>query len=291
MVVVTPTPVLQAEKAAQLRKRGDPKTQTSDARFDERFAVLHGHTGQAPWYARRSTALYSEDTAGIDHSRACALASVRSLLDKSQPPRLLKPRPSRSRHSHPEPFEQATSRSRNPHASLPVDGATVSAAHPRRSGRDAADAAPGSRERDGQPVTATQPLAPARTLPSRSRSGSPQQRTSYRSGKCKRNKKHKQCKHRSRDRSHPRSRSRSPDEARTSRSRSHRSHRRRHRSPSGSSSGGDVGGGGSEAVAFQPVPTRKSADGFEALRRERLDRERLEAARSKQLLKDHFNRR
>eukprot|EP00892_Ulva_mutabilis_P010625 jgi/Ulvmu1/7935/UM004_0168.1 len=95
-------PEAEAEKAAQLRKRGDPKTQTSDARFDERFAVLHGQTGPAPWYARRTTTMYSADPVTVDHGRSAALASVRSVLDKSgtgHPPQLLVPRPHRSGRS------------------------------------------------------------------------------------------------------------------------------------------------------------------------------------------------
>ena len=46
--------MVQEQRHADLRKRGDPKTQTSDARFDAQFAVMHGMSGQVPWYARQS---------------------------------------------------------------------------------------------------------------------------------------------------------------------------------------------------------------------------------------------
>ena len=48
--------LLQDEKKAKARQRGDPKRQTSDARFDASFAFAHGMTGRAPWYARSALA-------------------------------------------------------------------------------------------------------------------------------------------------------------------------------------------------------------------------------------------
>ena len=49
-------PVVQTQKKDEARRRGDPKTQTSDARFDAQFAVMYGLAGRAPWYARHDVA-------------------------------------------------------------------------------------------------------------------------------------------------------------------------------------------------------------------------------------------
>ncbi|KAK9826375.1 hypothetical protein WJX81_005215 [Elliptochloris bilobata] len=56
-------PEVQEEKRQEKRRRGDEATQTSDARFDEGFALAHGLTGRAaqPWYSRRGSTLPSED--------------------------------------------------------------------------------------------------------------------------------------------------------------------------------------------------------------------------------------
>ena len=42
---------VQAEKRAERKARGDAATQTSDAKFDERFKFGYGLTGKeaAPW--------------------------------------------------------------------------------------------------------------------------------------------------------------------------------------------------------------------------------------------------
>eukprot|EP01025_Chloroclados_australasicus_P007993 TRINITY_DN12731_c0_g1_i2.p1 TRINITY_DN12731_c0_g1~~TRINITY_DN12731_c0_g1_i2.p1 ORF type:complete len:233 (-),score=31.08 TRINITY_DN12731_c0_g1_i2:146-844(-) len=48
------------EAKADARKRGNAKTQTSDARFDASFEVMHGLKGPAPWYARPPTQLASD---------------------------------------------------------------------------------------------------------------------------------------------------------------------------------------------------------------------------------------
>ncbi len=42
---------VQAEKRAEQRARGNPDTQTSDAKFDERFKLGYGLTGKEamPW--------------------------------------------------------------------------------------------------------------------------------------------------------------------------------------------------------------------------------------------------
>ena len=53
------------EAKREARRRGDQKTQTSDAKFDEKFQVGHGLSGEAnkPWYAKSGTMLQSEDAA------------------------------------------------------------------------------------------------------------------------------------------------------------------------------------------------------------------------------------
>eukprot|EP00878_Enallax_costatus_P022556 GHUV01023936.1.p1 GENE.GHUV01023936.1~~GHUV01023936.1.p1 ORF type:complete len:173 (-),score=69.69 GHUV01023936.1:379-897(-) len=43
---------MQEEKKGERRKRGNPDTYTTDARFDEGFQLGHGLTGPKPWYAR-----------------------------------------------------------------------------------------------------------------------------------------------------------------------------------------------------------------------------------------------
>ncbi|RMZ55271.1 hypothetical protein APUTEX25_005549 [Auxenochlorella protothecoides] len=44
-------PEVEAEKRKMVANRGDQKTQTSDAKFDERFKFAHGLTGSSsqPW--------------------------------------------------------------------------------------------------------------------------------------------------------------------------------------------------------------------------------------------------
>ena len=110
------------------------------------------------------------------------------------------------------------------------------------------------------------------------------------SGKINREKKHKKEKKRGREQRHSRSRSRSPEPSagRRSTSRAHRSRRRRHQSHSethSGGSGGDAGARGQAAAGGAP-----DTSGFAALRRERLDRERAEAQRSRLLMRDHFGR-
>lgn len=52
----------QSEQKDERRRRGDEKTQTSDARFDERFQLAHGlGKGSQPWYAQQGSTLPSED--------------------------------------------------------------------------------------------------------------------------------------------------------------------------------------------------------------------------------------
>ncbi|EFN50782.1 hypothetical protein CHLNCDRAFT_142503 [Chlorella variabilis] len=55
-----------AEKRDERRRRGDPDTQTSDARFDEQFSFAHKLYGQQalPWYAKRGSTLPSEEGEG-----------------------------------------------------------------------------------------------------------------------------------------------------------------------------------------------------------------------------------
>jgi hypothetical protein len=45
---------LQEDKRNEVRRRGDPKTQTSDARFDERFKLCHELGSLRPWYTQPS---------------------------------------------------------------------------------------------------------------------------------------------------------------------------------------------------------------------------------------------
>lgn len=52
-----------AEARKEARRRGNADTQTSDARFDERFQLGHGLSGPAgqPWYAQRRPGLLDGD--------------------------------------------------------------------------------------------------------------------------------------------------------------------------------------------------------------------------------------
>ena len=47
------------EAKKEARRRGEEKTQTSDAKFDEKFQVGHGLSGEAnkPWYAKPAALL------------------------------------------------------------------------------------------------------------------------------------------------------------------------------------------------------------------------------------------
>lgn len=239
--------------------------------------MLHGHAAQAPWYAKRSANMYSESGAAIDHSRSSELASVRSLIDKSKPQRLT-PRP---------PRHGLTSK-RGPHGR--------GHSHASRSADRTAEPSVQPHSTDGHPATAELPASGKSALnvqrdtagkDNRNRSWSPRQRESHQDHKHKRDRKHKKHKHRSRDRDRERSRSPQPP---TRRSIDHKHpSRRRHRSPSDSSDSGEGRGAGVAKVAVAKG-ARKPADGFEALRQERLERERLEAARSRQLLREHFSR-
>ena len=54
---------MQDDKLQERRKRGNPETQTSDARFDERFKLghaMHGK-GNTPWYAVPGAAVLPRD--------------------------------------------------------------------------------------------------------------------------------------------------------------------------------------------------------------------------------------
>ena len=61
------------EAKREARRRGDKKTQTSDAKFDEKFQVGHGISGEAnkPWYAKSSAMLQPEGAPGLQvkHTR------------------------------------------------------------------------------------------------------------------------------------------------------------------------------------------------------------------------------
>ena len=51
------------EAKREARRRGDKNTQTSDAKFDEKFQVGHGLSGEAskPWYAKSGSMLQPEE--------------------------------------------------------------------------------------------------------------------------------------------------------------------------------------------------------------------------------------
>ena len=55
------------EAKREARRRGEQKTQTSDAKFDEKFQVGHGLSGEAnkPWYAKSGSMLQSEEAAPL----------------------------------------------------------------------------------------------------------------------------------------------------------------------------------------------------------------------------------
>ena len=103
---------VQEEKRQEKRRRGDEATQTSDARFDERFALAHGLTGRAaqPWYARSGSTLPSEGAAaGSPGSAALPPFSEGLLLTQGPPcapagaPRLGRPSDAagkRRKHTH-----------------------------------------------------------------------------------------------------------------------------------------------------------------------------------------------
>ena len=61
------------EAKREARRRGDKKTQTSDAKFDEKFQVGHGISGEAnkPWYAKSSAMLQPDEAPGmqVKHTR------------------------------------------------------------------------------------------------------------------------------------------------------------------------------------------------------------------------------
>ena len=61
------------EAKREARRRGDKKTQTSDAKFDEKFQVGHGISGEAnkPWYAKSSSVLQPEEAPSLQvkHTR------------------------------------------------------------------------------------------------------------------------------------------------------------------------------------------------------------------------------
>lgn len=54
---------MQADEVQERRRRGKAETQTSDARFDERFKLGHAMAGKAntPWYAAGGSTLPTEE--------------------------------------------------------------------------------------------------------------------------------------------------------------------------------------------------------------------------------------
>ncbi|KAK9819696.1 hypothetical protein WJX72_001330 [[Myrmecia] bisecta] len=61
-------PDVKEEKKAERRRRGDPDTQTSDARFDERFKLGFGlyEPANQPWYSKSGSTLPTEADRGQD---------------------------------------------------------------------------------------------------------------------------------------------------------------------------------------------------------------------------------
>ena len=61
------------EAKREARSRGNKKTQTSDAKFDEKFQVGHGISGEAnkPWYAKSSSVLQPDEAPGLQVKYAC----------------------------------------------------------------------------------------------------------------------------------------------------------------------------------------------------------------------------
>lgn len=265
---------VQEEKKKIARKRGDPKTQTSDARFDAQFAVMHGLAGQAPWYARPQQSMYATETVqqpelqagttkpGVPASRGHhesgghTRAEPRSSRDHAGTHRGDRrergPRKPKDAAQHAS-FDMASARSDL--ASMVGQGSIAYAAHSEKR----------SKEKD--------------TVKHRHKDKHKHKHRGERS---------KSSGHRMREAA-DRSRSRSP-KAGDKRSKS----RRRDASSSGSDSdrersrGRDAGTHrGSPAVAAQSTGVKNK---FEHLRRERLEREKAEAQRARALLKQHYSR-
>ena len=70
------------EARKEARRRGDEKTQTSDARFDERFQFGYGlggakNSASQPWYAQPKTPLLAQDdAAGALRLEVCSSSAV-----------------------------------------------------------------------------------------------------------------------------------------------------------------------------------------------------------------------
>lgn len=154
---------VQEEKRQEKRRRGDEATQTSDARFDERFALAHGLTGRAaqPWYARRGSTLPIEGaTAGSPGSAAPPPFSEGLLLTQGPPcapagaPRLERPSDAagkRRKHKHKRRRDSEASKARKGQHELPrgreaagvvqQKAARLAALREERQQREAAEAA------------------------------------------------------------------------------------------------------------------------------------------------------
>lgn len=265
----------QAEKKQIARNRGDPKTQTSDARFDERFAVMHGLAGQAPWYARPQQSMYATDTVQSSEGQAAAL------------------------HAQ-------AGRSSAPHHRR-------NAGHQSSAGRDAAREQRGAHrhqgDRNGQRRSndaaqhATFDMAAARSdlaamVGQSSRAHDACSDPHAKDKDKEKRKLHHKSSHKSKHHGGSESRGGGPTKRqRAERSRSPKASHKRSKSRRRDSSNSDgervdtgVQAASRSSSPVMQVKSGSTRDKFEHLRRERLERERAEAQRTRSLLQKHFSR-
>ena len=76
-----------SEKRSEQKRRGDPKTQTTDLRFDESFKLGHGFTGKAamPWYAHPISSLLPHEDGQAEESFSRDGNSGHNLKDNNIP--------------------------------------------------------------------------------------------------------------------------------------------------------------------------------------------------------------
>ena len=77
------------EAKREARRRGDKKTQTSDAKFDEKFQVGHGISGEAnkPWYAKSSSMLQPEAAPGLQVKDTSSVSEQDCICNEKVSPR------------------------------------------------------------------------------------------------------------------------------------------------------------------------------------------------------------
>lgn len=249
---------LQAEKKQLERRRGDPKTRTSDARFDEQFALMHGLTGQAPWYARPQQSLYSTDTVQQSSSHADVRNGGRSVPVGAE---AREGRPQHGRHAHRNRHGQK----REKKAPIQHDSFQMASA------------------RSDLAAMVGQNLAHVDDSDRKARDTEERRARHKHKSKHRKHSDAKASKHYSREHT---GRSRSPRV-------SYRCSERRRDSSSSSHDDGrrsEVRQAASKSAASFKAPSGGSKGKFEHLRRERLERERLESQRTKTLLKQHFSK-